>query len=365
MGDNQLSTLGNFVTTKIPNNQLTSLTYIGNDNLLSNFQGVVESTYVPDSGSSTKFQEGDILIGNIRPYLRKIWLADRDGGASNDVLVFRTNIRKDSEFIFYCLTSNDFISHTMVGSKGTKMPRGDKGHILKYEIPRFEFAEQQTVSTFFKSLDKKIANNFNICRYLENLGREYFKMTYRVVDEGALNLKLSDLLVKNSKKYKSSKESMAIDLSVMPSDSVLLFDTNFSTNFDTNLFELNKGDFLVGSIRPYLKKIGISPINGAVTGTVLSFKSLDKRFDAFLLFLLDSPDFKQYLVSCSKGTKMPVIDSDIVLRYEFVTSDDVIDKFNSQYNFINPIINLLAENIELKRIKDELLPLVISKNITL
>jgi type I restriction enzyme S subunit len=365
MSSNQLSSMGNFVTAKIPNNQLSASTYVGNDNLLSNFQGVSESSYVPESGSSTEFQIGDILIGNIRPYLRKIWIADRCGGASNDVLVFRTTIKADSEFVYYCLTSDDFISHTMMGSKGTKMPRGDKAHILKYEIPVFDKTERKVISSFFKNLDAKIANNLNICRNLESLGREYFNMSSVVGNKGKLKFKLADLLRKNTTKYKSSDESLTIDLSVMPSDSIILFDTNSSANFDTNLFELSKGDFLIGAIRPYLKKIGISPIRGAVTGTVLSFQSLDKKYDAFLLFLLDSAYFKQYLISCSKGTKMPVIDSDSVLNYEFSTSEEILEQFDTHYNFNDSIVRIIAENIELKKIKNKMLPLVISNRISL
>jgi restriction endonuclease S subunit len=221
------------------------------------------------------------------------------------------------------------------------------------------------ISSFFKNLDAKIANNLNICRNLESLGREYFNMSSVVGNKGKLKFKLADLLRKNTTKYKSSDESLTIDLSVMPSDSIILFDTNSSANFDTNLFELSKGDFLIGAIRPYLKKIGISPIRGAVTGTVLSFQSLDKKYDAFLLFLLDSAYFKQYLISCSKGTKMPVIDSDSVLNYEFSTSEEILEQFDTHYNFNDSIVRIIAENIELKKIKNKMLPLVISNRISL
>ena len=61
------------------------------ENLLQDKAGKVSSKYVPASGNCTKFESGDILVGNIRPYLKKIWQADCTGGASGDVLVLRLN----------------------------------------------------------------------------------------------------------------------------------------------------------------------------------------------------------------------------------------------------------------------------------
>ena len=44
--------------------------------------------YTPQKCNLTRYKKGDVLIANIRPYLRKIWFANSDGGCSADVLVF-------------------------------------------------------------------------------------------------------------------------------------------------------------------------------------------------------------------------------------------------------------------------------------
>ena len=54
--------------------ELNSNNYVGVDNLLQNKQGKKASNYVPTTGKLTRFEQGNILLGNIRPYLKKYGL---------------------------------------------------------------------------------------------------------------------------------------------------------------------------------------------------------------------------------------------------------------------------------------------------
>ena len=112
-------------------------TYIGVDNLLSEKRGKTVSDYVPTEGKLAQFETGDILIGNIRPYLKKIWLADTDGGTNGDVLVIQIEDKRilDPAFLYYVLSSDSFFDFDMQNAKGAKMPRGDKAAIMRYVIP--------------------------------------------------------------------------------------------------------------------------------------------------------------------------------------------------------------------------------------
>ena len=67
--------------------------YVSVENLLQNKMGKTMASSVPTTGNVIGFCKGDILIGNIRPYLRKIWLADCDGGTNGDVLAVQINDR--------------------------------------------------------------------------------------------------------------------------------------------------------------------------------------------------------------------------------------------------------------------------------
>ena len=63
-------------------------TYVSTENMLPNYGGIEKASSVPETGQSTRYKAGNVLISNIRPYFKKIWFADREGSCSNDVLVF-------------------------------------------------------------------------------------------------------------------------------------------------------------------------------------------------------------------------------------------------------------------------------------
>ena len=121
---------------RISSTQVNQFNYVGVDNLLQNRAGKINSNYVPSEGRLIEYRKGDILIGNIRPYLKKIWLANNSGGASGDVLVMRsTHKALSSEYLHQVLTDDKFFAYNMQHAKGAKMPRGDKAKILEYTIP--------------------------------------------------------------------------------------------------------------------------------------------------------------------------------------------------------------------------------------
>ena len=133
----KLSVVAPYVTTSIKMSSISVADYISTDNMLQNRAGVVTYEGVPNIDSITEFKKGDILVSNIRPYLKKIWMADRDGGCSKDVLVFRNSKPKEilNDYLKVILSTDTFFDYMMVGKKGVKMPRGDKKIIPNFEIP--------------------------------------------------------------------------------------------------------------------------------------------------------------------------------------------------------------------------------------
>lgn len=125
--------------TRVDASDLDETNFVGVDNLVANKGGKVAASYLPNTERLTAFEAGDVLLGNIRPYLKKVWLATNSGGCSGDVLAVRVNDRNrhelDPEFLYYLLSSDDFFAHNMQHAKGAKMPRGSKDAILSYRIP--------------------------------------------------------------------------------------------------------------------------------------------------------------------------------------------------------------------------------------
>lgn len=134
--------------------ELNEDTYVGVDNLLQDKRGKTKSNYVPESGMCTKYQEGDILIGNIRPYLKKIWRATNTGGTNGDVLVINiTNRSIISEYLYQLLSSDTFFAYDMQHAKGAKMPRGSKDAVMQYKIPVPPLEEQERIVAILDRFD--------------------------------------------------------------------------------------------------------------------------------------------------------------------------------------------------------------------
>ncbi len=132
--EGKLGDVCHYVTDKMETSSLTTISYISTENMLNDKQGVTEASSIPNDIRVTRYGVGDILLSNIRPYFKKIWLADRRGGCSNDVLCIRANEKEFDCFVYYTLRQDDFFDYVMLGSKGCKMPRGDKQHIMNWPI---------------------------------------------------------------------------------------------------------------------------------------------------------------------------------------------------------------------------------------
>ena len=158
----KLSSIAYYVTDKISSNDISLAEYVTTDCILQNKKGREVATNLPPQPCSLiRYQRGDVLIANIRPYLKKVWFADIDGGASPDVLVFRAKDGHSPSFLYAILLQDSFFDYVMQGTKGSKMPRGDKEQILRYEMPTFSCSEE-SIGTFFLNLDRKIHLNERI-----------------------------------------------------------------------------------------------------------------------------------------------------------------------------------------------------------
>ena len=147
-----------FVKERILANELTAQNYTSVENLLKDKAGRKDAENVPSEGNWIRYQKGDVLIGNIRPYLRKIWLSDREGGTNGDVIVIRSNDTLLPEFMFYCLASDSFFLYYNQALKDGKMPRGEKKRVLSYVIPSIGKEEQQRIVSILDTFEASIQN---------------------------------------------------------------------------------------------------------------------------------------------------------------------------------------------------------------
>ena len=147
-----------FSTERSSSEDVSLNNYVSTDTLLQNRAGREIAISVPSFvGKIPAYKCGDILIGNIRPYLKKIWLADIDGGCSADVLVFHPSKDINNRLAYYILSQDCFFDFMMKSSKGSKMPRGDKQAIENYSLSiPLELSEQQHIADILTSCDEAI-----------------------------------------------------------------------------------------------------------------------------------------------------------------------------------------------------------------
>ena len=170
----KLSSIADYVTDKISSNDIALREYVTTDCILQNKKGrEIATNLPPQSCCLTRYQRGDVLIANIRPYLKKVWFADIDGGASSDVLVFRAKEGHPPSFLYAVLLQDSFFDYIMQGAKGSKMPRGDKEQILRYEMPTLSCSEE-SIGTFFLNINHKIRLNEQINQNLEAMAKQLY-----------------------------------------------------------------------------------------------------------------------------------------------------------------------------------------------
>ena len=131
--------------------------YVSTENMRQNFLGIVPY-HDMTVAYGMAFDVGDILLGNIRPYLKKIWFADFSGSCSADVLVIRALENCIPQFLYYLLANDKFIGYIMAGGvKGIKMPRGDKEYIMKYSVLLPDNTDdQKAIASGLYAMDEEI-----------------------------------------------------------------------------------------------------------------------------------------------------------------------------------------------------------------
>lgn len=144
---------------RISYSAITPETYVSTDNMEQNCEGIVPYNGTPNVNTIVAYQKGDILLSNIRPYLKKLWLANCNGGCSPDVLVLHNNrpAQVDSSFIYYSLRRQGFFDFIMSDIKGMKMPRGKKETIEKFEIILPSLDKQKEVVEKMSKIDEEIS----------------------------------------------------------------------------------------------------------------------------------------------------------------------------------------------------------------
>ena len=204
-----LEDVAEFQKKRISSDLLNNSNYISTENILQSFGGVQNSISIPANTNVIEYQKGDVLLSNIRPYLKKVWLSDRHGGCSADVFVLRGN-QCERRFLYYVIASDRFINFVMSGAKGVKMPRGDKSQMEKFAFFIPTNVEQKKIARFLSMLDERIRLQNKIIEKLETL--------IKGIIETVISSQKPNTLIKNCLECNSStlQESQVAETGTFP-----------------------------------------------------------------------------------------------------------------------------------------------------
>lgn len=168
-----ISDVACYRTERVNTAELTLDNYISTENMLVDRKGVQPATSLPTVNSVPAYTSGTVLVSNIRPYFKKIWLAKGDGGYSNDVLGFEAKVSGTESYLFNLMYQDTFFDFMMATSKGSKMPRGDKKAILGWDLVvptlslRLFFSEK--VNDFYTSAHSRHHENITLNQLRDTL----------------------------------------------------------------------------------------------------------------------------------------------------------------------------------------------------
>ena len=154
-----LSDICSYSRDKVAVSELNIRTYFSTENMLSGKAGSTEATSLPTTSQTTACHKGDTLISNIRPYFKKIVYCEDKCGCSTDVLCFTPSQPRYSAYLFSTLYADKFFAFMVAGSKGTKMPRGDKQQIMTYPVVLPSEEELAGFNTIASPLLEQIYSN--------------------------------------------------------------------------------------------------------------------------------------------------------------------------------------------------------------
>ena len=154
-----LSDICSYSRDKVAVSELNIRTYFSTENMLSGKAGSTEATSLPTTSQTIACHKGDTLISNIRPYFKKIVYCEDKCGCSTDVLCFTPSQPRYSAYLFSTLYADKFFAFMVAGSKGTKMPRGDKQQIMTYPVVLPSEEELAGFNTIASPLLEQIYSN--------------------------------------------------------------------------------------------------------------------------------------------------------------------------------------------------------------
>jgi type I restriction enzyme S subunit len=370
--NHQLKEISNYWTGKVEATTLDASNYVSTDNLIPDRGGIVNSNYVPITGNANSYSENDVLISNIRPYFKKIWFADKEGGCSNDVLVFRAKENVEPLFLYYQLSKDAFFDDMVAGSNGTKMPRGNKTSIMEFKLQIPPLPTQRKIASILSAYDDLIENNLKRLKLLEE--KAFLRYKGIVRSEKMEEKSILNICYVTDGTHDSPKQQVDGFYLVTGKHLIGGF-IDFSSAYFISEADHDKiqkrskvvnGDLVLSNIGT-IGNVAIidSPFEFSVKNVII-FKPSDSIFTSFLYCYLNSVEMQIRFQQESSGTSQRFISLAYTRALKVkLPNEEILKEFHQEVSILLKLKSILnQQNTKLREARDILLPKLMNGQIT-
>lgn len=397
-----LSDIAVFVTDKIKSSEISLEEYVTTDSLLQNKKGRRDAESLPPSPCNlTLFKSGDVLISNIRPYLKKIWRADFNGACSTDVLVFRAKDGHSPSFLYALLLQEAFYDYVMKAPKGSKMPRGDQDHIMRFPILQASNDQENEIGSLFENIQRKIQLNEQIIDELQKIVEKIYVYWFVQFDfpdaqgqpykSNGGRMKWNDSIKQHipekwdvaylreissitniGKTPNITPEGMFHHYSIPAFDDWVYPVKEYGKDIESNKYVVTEDCVLVSKLNPQFKRIwkpvSVSP-NSVCSTEFMPFVSMNPEQTGYLYGVLNSEAFYKYMVQCSSSStgSRKRMDPELCGDFRFAAPTDSDEQFIRKFSDIamETLIRQGKLREEIQRLiefREYLLPVVMTRH---
>lgn len=361
--------------------------------------------YIPNedkvpSRARRKIKENDILISTVRPNQRHYGFIDKSLAnliVSTGFAVLSPHTdRVDPYYLYLVLTSSSFTQTLQnIAEDSTSAYPSIKPSVIGDQILNLPSTKvQKRISSFVKSIDSKISLNLSTIANLEELSQTIFKRWFidfefpdengnpykssggKLVDselgdipEGWKVSELNELLINKKDTVKPGEYTRThpyVPIDIIPMKKLNFYEYKSGIEAKSSLIKFEENDILLGSMRVYFHRVCLAPYKGTTRSTVFVLKPKEKYLTYYSLLFLYQNDFITFAANTSSGSTIPyAVWNETLENYPTIMpSVKVLKSFNCKVNDYFMISrNLLLENENLKKLRDTLLPKLMSGEI--
>ena len=250
-----------------------------------------------------------------------------------------------------------------------------KDMICELEVELPSIAEQRKIVAILDDIQEKIKLNAQINNNLEEQAHAFYKSWFVDFEPfgGCMPKdwtagKLKDILELKRTPIKAGENTQLpyLPIDVIPMHTLAVTEFKSNDEAQSSLITFDKDDILIGAMRVYFHRVVIAPCSGITRTTCFTLRPYKQEYLSYGLLCCNQDSSIEYAQTTSKGSTMPYAvwegglgDMDIV-----IPPVEVVRSFNEiVLPMIRQIQNSYFENTSLTRLRDNLLPRLMSGNL--